>query len=167
VPPALFLGPLPVTRALVIGGIAAGPLLLADERVVAGVVALGLGVPVALIAARALHGLSRRWLVVVPAGVVVVDPMTLSEPVLFVRRQVRSVRPLSPGASLPDRAVDLRLGASLGTLLIDLDEDVELVQRGRGRRAGEHRRAPRLLIAVVQPRQLLTSAARRVKVEAT
>lgn len=166
VPPALFLGPLPIARALVVGGVAAGPLLLADEQVIAGVVALGLGVPAAAIAARALHALSRRWLVVVPAGVVVVDPMTLSEPVLFVRRQVRSLRPLAADAPVPDGAVDLRLGATLGTLLIDLVEDVELVQRGQGRRTSVNRRAPRLLVAVVQPTQLLASAARRVKVEA-
>ncbi|MBM3672083.1 MAG: hypothetical protein FJW86_07885 [Actinobacteria bacterium] len=165
-PPALFIGPIPVARLLAIGGLATGPLLLADEQVLGGVIALVLGVPVAVFAGRALHALSLRWLVVVPAGVVIVDPMTLSDPVLFVRRQVRALRPLSSGTSAPHDAVDLRLGAVAGTVLLDLGEDVEILQRSRGRRSSANVAVHRLLIAVVHRDQMLHSAARRVPVEA-
>ena len=54
VPPALFLAPLPLARGLVVVGVAAGPLLLADDRIVLGVVALVVGLPVVLVLARAL-----------------------------------------------------------------------------------------------------------------
>lgn len=165
VPTALFAGPVPVARAIAVAGVAGGPLLLADERIAAGIAALALGLPGAAVAARALHALSRRWLVVVPAGVVVVDPMTLAEPVLFVRRQVRALRPWRADVPTPPGVVDLRLGAALGTMRIELLEDVELTQR-RGRRTGVTVSARELLVAVVQPSRLLESAARRVPVEA-
>ena len=92
VPPALFLAPLPLARALVVAGVVAGPLLLADGRIVLGLVALVIGVPWPSVLARALHGLSRRWAVLVPAGFVVVDPMTLADPVLFLRERITGMQ---------------------------------------------------------------------------
>ena len=167
VPPALFLGPLPLARALVVAASAAGPLLLADGRVALGVITLAVGIPIVVIGARALHGLSRRWLVLVPAGVVVVDPMTLAEPVLFVRRHVRALRAAEPPVEVPDGVLDLRLGSALGNVLIDLDEEAEMVRTNRGGRGGVTTQAQRLLVAVAQRARFLeTAAARRVRVEA-
>ncbi|MEA2703793.1 MAG: hypothetical protein QOD63_1738, partial [Actinomycetota bacterium] len=74
VPGPLLLGPLAVAWALVMAGVAAGPLLLAAERWVAGVVALAVGAPLAWVLARAVHNLARRWAVFVPAGMVLHDP---------------------------------------------------------------------------------------------
>jgi hypothetical protein len=166
VPPALFLGPLPLARALVVGAVAAGPLLIADGSVVIGLIALAVGGGVVAIGARALHGLSRRWLVLVPAGVVVVDPMTLAEPVLFVRRHVRALRPSEPSAAIADDALDLRLGSTLGNVLIDLDESAEMVRTNRGGRGGVTVQAARLLVAVTQRSEFLAIASsRRVRVE--
>ena len=84
-PPVLWLGPLPVAPLLVAAGLAGGPLLLADGRVVAGIVTIVVGFLVAALAARSLHSLSGRWAVLVPAGLVLVDSMTLPDPVLFPR----------------------------------------------------------------------------------
>ena len=89
-PPVLWLGPLPVAPLLVAAGLAGGPLLLADGRIVTGVITLVLGIPVAALAARSLHSLSGRWAVLVPAGLVLVDSMTLPDPVLFLRERIRS-----------------------------------------------------------------------------
>ncbi len=83
VPPALLMGPLPLAVLLVGIGIAAGPLLLADESFVAGAIALPVGFVVAGYLARSLNTLSRRWAILVPAGLVIVDPMTLADPLLF------------------------------------------------------------------------------------
>jgi hypothetical protein len=165
-PFALFFGPLPLARLALVGGVVAGPLLLADERWVAGAVAVLVGVPLVVVAARALHGLSRRWLVLVPAGVVVVDPLTLADPTLFVRRQVRALRALDTGSELPPGALDLRLGAFVGGLTITLDAELDLVRSARGRRGGQTVHAASLVVAVVRRAELLVDAAqRRVRVE--
>ncbi|MEX0663533.1 MAG: hypothetical protein WD598_02035 [Acidimicrobiia bacterium] len=161
VPPALFIGPLPIVRVAVVVGAAAGPLLLADGEIAWGIVALVLGLPALVFGARALHGLSRRWLVLVPAGVVVVDPMTLAEPVLFVRRQVRTLHAADVTVPIPGDAADLRLGASLGNVLMDLAEPVELTRIARGRRGTIATRATQLLVAVGSRRSFLETAARR------
>lgn len=167
-PPALFLGPLPVVRALVIAGLAGGPLLLADGNVVLGVLVVVAAVPVVPLALRALHGLSRRWFVLVPAGVVVVDPLTLADPMLFVRQHVRIVRAARSDAPVPEHAVDLRLGATAGTIELGFDEPADLLRAARGRHGGTTVHAQGLLVAVVRRAELLAGAAqRRVRVEVT
>jgi len=156
----LFLGPLPAARLVAVAGVAAGPLLLADGQVLWGCVALVLGVPLAALAARALHGLSRRWLVLVPAGVVVVDPMALADNVLFPREHVQALRALSADEP-PGNALDLRLGATLGSVLLRFDEPAELTRAVRARRGGDTIDAPGLVIAVSRRDEVLVDAARR------
>lgn len=159
-PPALFLGPLPAARLVAVGGVAAGPLLFADGRVLWGVVALVVGVPGAVLAARALHGLSRRWLVLVPAGVVVVDSMSLADNVLFPREHVRVFRAFR-GDEAPGDALDLRLGATLGSVLLRFDEPAELTRAIRARRGGDTVDAPGLVVAVSRRVEVLADTARR------
>ena len=163
VPPALFLAPIPLARALVVAGVIAGPLLLADGRIVLGVVALVIGVPLVAVLARALHGLSRRWAVLVPAGFVVVDPMTLADPVLFVREHITSLRAADTTQAGPD-VLDLRLGATMGSVVLSFDEAAELFRSGRGRRTTETVKTAQLMIAVVRRDEMLrTAAARRIR----
>lgn len=166
VPPGLFLAPLPLARAALVAGIVAGPLLLADEQVIAGIVALVVGLPVAVVAARALHGLSRRWTILVPAGLVVLDPLTLADPTLFVRRHIRALRAAPVDGEPADGAVDLRLGATLGSTELVLDGDTDIVRASRGRHGGQTVMATALLVAVVRRDDLLeTASRRRVRVE--
>ena len=87
-PPALFLGPIPLARLLVVAAVAAPVLLLADEHWVWGGVALVAGALLLAVLPNALSRLGRRWAVLVPAGFVIVDPMTLADPVLFLREHV-------------------------------------------------------------------------------
>jgi len=165
-PPGLYLAPVPLARALVAAGIASGPLLLADGAIVAGLAALALGWPVAALAARALHTLARRWVVLVPAGVVVVDPLTIVDPVLFVRQHIRALRAIDAAASIPAGALDLRLGASWGSIMFDLDGSADLVRSaGRGRAAQTLQ--PDVILVAVAARDALLAAAgrRRVRVE--
>jgi hypothetical protein len=165
-PPGLYVAPVPLARALVVAGLVAGPLLLADESVPIGVVALVLGWPAATFAARALHVLARRWVVLVPAGVVIVDPMTIADPVLFVRSHVRSMRAADPAAPIPANALDLRLGASWGSMLLELDGAADLVRTSRRGATGETLQPETILVAVAARETLLAGAAqRRVRVE--
>src|SRR5947207_1108240 len=131
-PPVLWLGPLPVAPLLVAAGLAGGPLLLADGRIIAGVVSLVVGFLVAALAARSLHSLSRRWAVLVPAGLVLVDAMTLPDPVLFQRERILSLQAMPRRMVPPPGALDLRLGARGGSMTMTLDRPTEMLQTRRG-----------------------------------
>ena len=161
VPPALFLAPLPLARLALGAAIAIGPLLLADQRWVLGGIALVVGAPVAVVVSRILHGLSDRFVVLVPAGFVVVDPFTLSDPVLCVREHIVSLRAAGPAPTPRPELLDLRLGATVGTVALTLDEDAELFRTGRTRRSTVTTRANELWVAPLRRRVLLAEAAQR------
>lgn len=133
-PPALFLGPLPLAVGLFALGVATGPLLLADGRWVAGAFACVIGAPLALVLARAMLGLTRRMVVLVPAGIVVVDPMTLADACLFTQDHIARLRPVDPREHPDDRTLDTRAGAFRGALALELDEEGEVLRVRPGRR---------------------------------
>ena len=160
VPPALFLAPLPLARVLLAAACVVGPLLLADGEIVLGVVAVVVAVPIGYLLARSLLGLERRWAVLVPAGFVVVDPFTLADPHLFLREHLRWMAPVTAGAA-PEGAVDLRLGATAGSVAVHFDTTADLVRASRARRGGETVHTDEICVAVVRPAELLTLAAER------
>lgn len=159
VPPALFLGVLPLAVLAVGAGLVAGPLLIADGTIVIGIVALLLGWPIAALLLRSLHLLSRRWAILVPAGFVIADPMTLTDPVLFVRGHIVGLGPADPKLRPPEDATDLRLGAARGTLALLLDDDAEIDRRIRG--VSTSVRTHLLFIAPVAASELLAQASTR------
>lgn len=115
-PTALLFGPVELAVLIVGFGLFAGPLLLAARSWILGAVALAVGLPAAAVALRSLHGLSRRWLVIVPGGVVVHDPLTLTDPVLLPRESLVSVEAAQAGTDATDLtqraaglAVEIRL----------------------------------------------------------
>jgi hypothetical protein len=157
VPAPLLAGPLVLAWALAVTGVVAGPLLLADRHWVAGGIAFALGVPVAAILLRSLHGLSRRWAVFVPAGLVLHDPLTLADPVLLRRQEVARLGP----APAHSKALDLTQrapGLAIEVVLVG-DAQVSLVTPGR--RRGQPRSADRLLFTPTLPGALLEEAAAR------
>jgi hypothetical protein len=164
-PPVLWLGPLPAAPLLVAAGLAGGPLLLADGRLVTGIITLVLGFLVAALAARSLHSLSGRWAVLVPAGLVLVDSMTLPDPVLFPRERILSLGAM-PRRVAPTGALDLRLGARGGSTTMTLDRPTEMLQtrRGLGSAATAH---PSVLCfaSVYRDELLATAASRRIRVD--
>ena len=155
-PGPLLLGPLPLAWATVAGGVATGPLLLADRRWVAGGVALLL-VPASVVLARSLHELARRWVVFVPAGVVLHDPLALADPVLFRRQSIEALGPAVAGA--PD-AVDLTQRA-LGLALELRLRDGEEIALARPRRGSETVAARRLLFTPTRPGAVVAEARSR------
>lgn len=158
-PPALLAGPLPLVVAIVAAGPVTGPLLLADGRIVAGVIATVVGLPLAFVLTRSLHRLSSRWCVLVPAGVTLVDGMTLADAVLFPREHVERLEsaPLHP----PDGALDLRLGASVRSLALRLSDGAQLLTATRGWRPGSKVTTSLILFAPVQADVLRAEMARR------
>jgi hypothetical protein len=160
-PPALLLGPLPLAVPVLGLGATAGPLLLAAGRPVPGLLALVAGWPVAAALGRSLYSLSQRWAVLVPAGIVLKDPLTLTDPVLFPREGVASLRPLPYPTSPAADVCDLRLGAVAGSLVLELAEEATVVRTNVRRRGGEIVRARRLAFSPRLPDQLLAEATRR------
>jgi hypothetical protein len=160
VPPGLFLGPLPGARLVVMASVVAPVLLLADGRIVVGVAALLVGAGLVYVLSRSLDSLSRRWAVLVPAGFVVVDPLSLADPVLFLREHVRHLAPEVP-ATAPDDVLDLRLGAGAGSVSVRFDEEVELTRAARGRHGGTTVTTAEIMVAVARRDEMLRKAAER------
>lgn len=135
-PPAFLVGPVEVAVLAVAAGIAAGPLLLAAGRWVAGAVAVAAGWPLAALLARSVHTLARRFAVVVPAGIVVADPLQLPDPVLLPRERVAFLLPAGEVPAVPAELLDLRLGAGRGVLVLGLNVRTEAIPVRRGRTVG-------------------------------
>jgi hypothetical protein len=131
VPSALLLGPIPLAGIAAVAGPIAGPLLLAAEQWVAGVLVLAAGLPLAVFAIRALHGLARRWVVLVPAGLVLHDGHALVEAVLFPRGMIARLAPAEADGH-PERR-DLTVGALGLALELDLVEPVVISPLRRDR----------------------------------
>jgi len=165
IPPSLWIGLLPLAPLSTAAGLAAGALLLADGRIVAGIAALLVGLPAAAFAARSLHGLSRRWAVLVPAGLVLVDPLALPDPVLFLRERIHSLRAMPRDEGPPAGALDLRLGARADSMALILDRLTEFLQARRGRRGSIPVKTIDIRFAALHsPELLTTAAARRIRV---
>jgi hypothetical protein len=166
-PPVLLVGPLPLASLLVAAGATAGPLLIAADRPVPGALALVAGLPLAAFMARALHGLSRRWIVLVPAGLVIADPLALPDPVLFLRERIVALRAIDGGTAAPSGAIDLRLGALADSVALTLDQETEFLYIRRGKRGAVPARGNEVRVAALRRRELLAGAAeRRIRVAA-
>jgi len=158
VPPAIAFLMLPLAIAVIGFGLATGPLLLADGRWLGGL-ATAIGFPLAAVSIRLVHQLARRWVVLVPAGIVIADPLTLTDPVLFVRERVQGIGPADPGRRPPADALDLRLGAAFGSCALLLTDEADVMQRVRGR--GVSVRAGLLLVTPTASARLLERAGKR------
>ncbi|MBI2709294.1 MAG: hypothetical protein HYX34_06325 [Actinobacteria bacterium] len=154
--PGRLLLAVPVVWAATVAGALAGPLLLAARQWAVGGVALVAGGALAAIGARALHGLSRRWVVFVPAGMVLHDPFGLAENLLLPRRMITALGPAPAGTA----ALDLTQGAPGLELEVDLVEPIA-VTTVTGRRDAATTQAAALLFAPARPGALLAEAAGR------
>lgn len=117
-PSALLLGPIQFVWLGIAAGAIAGPLLLLAERWILGGIALVVGWALAFFAVPVLHRLSDRWLVFVPAGVVVHDKTALREPQLFRKEQIEAFGPAPNDSELEDLSLN-GLGLALRAKLIE------------------------------------------------
>ena len=157
VPGPLLFGPLELAWVLVVGVPAAGGLLIGGHHWVLGPVVLAIGLAPALLAARSVHGLSRRWVVFVPAGLVLHDPIGLADPVLFEREVIRSVHPALAGTE----ALDLTQRAAGLALELDLRQPVMLAVSRPGTSTGKPASPDRVLFTATRPGAVLATAAER------
>ena len=154
IPTSLLAGPLPLAWLCVALGVPTGPLLLASQRWVLGGVLTVIGWPLAGLAVRSVHGLSQRFIVLVPAGFVLHDRAALLDPVLFSRHAM--VR-LGPALADTD-ATDLSLGAAGLLVEVRLVQPLDVPVR-TGRRQSEMRSLEAVLFSPARPGRLLQQAA--------
>jgi hypothetical protein len=125
-PVAMLVLPVPLAAMVAVVGSLAGVLLLLAHVWLVGALVLAIGWPAAALAVRALHQLTRRWVVFVPAGFVLHDHLALREPVLFPRGDVVAIGP----APADTQATDLTAGAAGLALQVDFAVPVSVAPTG-------------------------------------
>lgn len=163
VPAPLLVLPVPLAAVATSGAVIAGPMLLAAGRTFAGLLALAVGVPLAVALVRSLHTLSRRWFVLVPAGITFVDPMTLGEPTLVRHADIAGVKQVAAGPP-PGPALDLRLGTPWSGIAVGFATPQPFARR-RGRRSSELIESDAVVVSVVGARRLALGRRGRVTAE--
>ena len=156
-PAAVLVGAAPLAWMIAATTITAGPLLIAAGHPVWGGAVTVLAPGAWYLTARSFHTLSTRWLVVVPAGITIVDPMTLIDAVLVPTRAIASFEP----ALIDTDATDLSLGALGLALEIRSHTPLQLTRRS-GRRDGELVTADAIVITPADPAGALTSVHERL-----
>ena len=156
-PAALVLGLVPAAWAVAVAVPTATVLLAAAGQGFGAAAALIFGGPAAVVAVRSLHTLTQRWLVLVPAGIVLKDPMALTEPVLFRKQLVEAFRPAPAGTD----SLDLTLGAAGLALELVLTEKVPMTLVKAKERTAEAGASARLLVTPTRPGVVLAEAAER------
>ncbi len=123
-PPAVIvMGVIPIAAIMSIGGLAAGPLLLAAERWILGAAITLVGIPLVAVSTRSLYALTQRWLVFVPAGVVIHDHLAVQDPLLLRRRVIASFA----AAPQNSTATDLSQGAAGLILQVSANQAISLL----------------------------------------
>jgi hypothetical protein len=114
-----------------------------------------------LAGARVLHGLSRRWGVFVPAGMVLHDLLAMVDAVFFPRTSITRLGPASDAHLRDgDGMVDLTLGAVGVVFQLDLAEPRDVAPR-RGRAGAGTVDVSHLRFMPSRPGALLREAERR------
>ena len=149
-----------ITWSVMLVGAVGSVLLLATGRWTAGIAGAVLAAAVVGFGARSIHQLSRRWLVLVPTGLVVHDPLVMPEPQLFLRQTMARLGPAEGDVGDDVVTEDLTAGAAGLVLSITLSEPVELLVRD-GSRGTTLRPVDRVLISPALPAALLAEARSR------
>lgn len=157
IPVTLLLGPIPLAVALPSVAVAATVALLASRQYIPGaIVALGGGI-LGAFAIRSLHTLTTRFVVFVPAGMTLVDPLILTDSMLFPRARVITIGP-APAATT---GTDLSQNAPGLALQLDLDTPVSLTVID-GRRSAEEVSTRQVIFTPGRPDAVLEEAERRL-----
>ena len=152
----LLAGPLPAAAAITVGGLVSGPLLLAAERWALGGVITVIGGAATVLGARSLYSLTRRWLVFVPAGLVLHDHLAVQDPVLLRRRAISAFGP----AQIDSNALDLSQGAAGLILELTANQPITLTPPTRRRARADDIKVDAILIAPSRPGQALAMSGR-------
>lgn len=132
-PPSIAILGLPLV-ALSWTGVVVGGFVMLRHGVVPGALLLSASALLAFSTLKSVGTISNRFLVFVPAGCVVADPFILFDPVLMPGSYLVSLGSHDdPVAPLPEDAcsLDLRLGATLGSLRVRFTEPGRVAAKAR------------------------------------
>ena len=160
--PAAMQIPIAISWTLWLAVALTGVLLLAAQKLASGIVVVLLAFVLAWLLYRRLHPFSCRWLVSVPAGVVVHDPVVLGETLMVMRANVQQAH-----LALADtQAADLTGPAGGHAVEVTVHEMTQVTfPATRKNPKGSAIHAQSFLIAPSRPgRALQTLADRKVRV---
>jgi hypothetical protein len=155
-PGSLLVGPVELAWIVAAAGVTVGPILVAADNLTLGLVATAIGVPMFLVAFRSLHALSIRVAVMVPAGLTIVDGLTLAEPKLFPASSITELGP----ASVDTGAFDLSQHALGRAIEVSVAEPADLAVLAT-RDGADREMVDAFLFTPASPAALLAEAARR------
>ena len=159
-PGPVVLGPLELVWAVMVGTAMAGPMLLASRSWIAGAIVSVIAVVGCVGGVRALHQLSKRWLVFVPAGLVLVDRTTLLDALLVQRHQVHSIGPAPADSTATDLSAGA-IGLQLELRLTDTDSIIPTPPRRLRREVIEPLDVDAVRFTPTRPGWILEAAAER------
>ena len=161
-PPVPLLIPMLVSWLVTAAAALSAIVLLANRIWIVGAVLLGIALAASRFVAPRFHQLARRWFVVVPVGLVVHDPMMLTENALFRSAQLAAVH-LAPADT---EAADLTGGTAGVVVEIVLHQMDTIVKTGtRDNPTGTALHVLSILVSPTRPgKALQAAAARRIPV---
>lgn len=157
-PPVPYLVPIAVFWLVMATASVIGVTLLANESWIIGSLLVAVAFGLATFTGPRFHQLARRWLVVVPVGVVIHDPMLLVENALFRATELLAIH-LAPAGT---EAADLTGGTSgvaVEIVLRELDTVVKVGTRDQPTGVALHVRS--VLVSPTRPGRALRAAAAR------
>ena len=155
-PPVPFLVPMIVSWIVLASAAVIGAVLVANASWIAGNLLVALAIAGGWFLGPRFHQLSRRWLVVVPAGLVVHDPLLLVENALFRIIDLASVH-LAPADT---EAADLTGGTPGVVIEIVLRQlDSVILVGGKDKPMGNALHVLSVLVSPTRPGRALNAAA--------
>ena len=157
-PPLGFLMPAVASWTVLCALALAGPLVLAARNWLLGVPLTTAAIALAWFLGPRFHRLARRWMVLVPAGLVVHDQLVLAETVMFPRAAIASVGLALEGT----QAADLTGPSSGHAVEVALrDMTTVVLARTRQKSNGTALHVRSFLVAPTRPGRALSAAAGR------
>jgi len=155
-PVLLLLGPLAWLTS--VAGLTVGPILLLNKNFLFGSLISLCGFPLAALASNAIYQLGKRWLVLVPAGILLHDHLSVGDPTLIPRNQLANFSP----AKVETNALDLSQNSFGLSLEIQCLTPLSMMLRtGTRKTTNETSIVESFLINPVRPNVLLAEAQKR------
>ena len=155
-PVSLFFGPL--AWLITVTGLTLGPTLLLNQNFLLGSLLSLCGLPLAAIASNAIYQLGKRWIILVPAGIVLHDHLSVGDPTLINRNQLTNLSPAVIGTD----ALDLSQGSFGLSLQVSCSTPLSIMLRkGTKRNVSENSIVESFLINPARPNVLLAEAEKR------
>jgi len=121
-PGPLLLGPVPLAWIVIASSLIFSIILLSSQKYVFGFVVFTIGSGLSYFSYRSLSALSQRWLVFVPAGIVLHDNMVLADPFLIRKSMIKGIGP----ALVSTDGLDLTMSSIGMSLVVELYEPAGL-----------------------------------------